>query len=176
MPDLNALAEYYRTLSDQGLLSLAGEDGFTDDAKQVLHQELARRGLSARDVKRTAAEDEHSNLREDAAERGGGYRMPGLQLFGKGYLNEADRKAHIQVRTKWFTISGIPLVPIASYRFKCTAISGKSSLTETELTVINRVRLSWAQVFTTWSKVAGVIIGAGVLIVGTAWILASWKH
>lgn len=176
MPDTNALAEYYQSLSDQGLLSLASEGGFTGEAREVLHQELARRNLKTGDVKRFAAETEHGNLREEATERGGGYRLPGLQLFGRSYLNEVDRKDNIQVRTKWFTISGIPLVPIASYRFKCAGSSGKGPLAEAALTVIDRVPLNWAQVFMTWFKTAALIVGVGLLIVGIGWIVATWKH
>jgi hypothetical protein len=119
---------------------------------------------------------QRSQLREEVTERGGGYRSLGLQFFGRRYLNKADRKANIQIRTKWFTMSGIPLIPIASYRFKCASSSGKSSHASTEQRVIDRVSLDWAQVFLTWSKTAILFIGIGLLIVGISLYLDRGRH
>lgn len=176
MPDANDLDNYYKTLTNNELLNLAREGGFTDEAEQVLRKELARRNLTTGDLKRHIAASERSNLRDEVTERGGGYRSLGLQFFGVDYLNEADRKANIRVRTKWFTMSGIPLIPIASYRFKCTTDSGKWSLRDAQHGVIDRIPLNWGQVFVTWVKVAIVAIGAGLLIVGVAWFLSQGGH
>jgi hypothetical protein len=132
----------------------------------VLCRELARRNLTPADVERYIAVSERSKLRDEVIERGGGYRSFGLQFFGGSYLNEADKKANIQLRTKWFTISGIPLIPISSYRFKCTSSSGKRFLTNTPQRVVDRVPLNWAQVFMTWIKTALLLIAAGLLMVG----------
>lgn len=118
MPDVKALQEYYRTLTDDELLNLKREGGLTEEASRVLRNELTRRKIAPGELKRYVGETERMILREEVQEKGGGYRLPGLQFFGKRYLNEADKKAEIQVRTKWFTLSGIPLVPIASYRFR----------------------------------------------------------
>ena len=169
MPDTNALDNYYKTLTDQELLNRGSQDGFTEEAEQVLRRELARRNLGSADIKRFIAASEHSKLRDEVTERGGGYRSLGLQLFGKSYLNDTDKKANIQVRTKWFTMSGIPLIPIASYRFKCTGSPGKQK-------VLDRVPLDWAHVFLTWIKAAILLIGAVLLVVGFYWYLDSGKH
>src|ERR1035438_8425409 len=128
MPDANPLDEYYKTLTDQELLNRAREVGFTDEAERVQRKELASRNLGHRDVKRYIALSERGKLRDEVIERGGGYRRLGLQFFGGTYLNEADKKANIQVRTKWFTISGVPLIPIASFRSKCKGDSSKRPL------------------------------------------------
>jgi hypothetical protein len=168
MPDTNAFQEYYQTLTDDQLLKLRSEGGFTEEAEQTLRSELGRRKLASADLKRYVAEIERTKLREEVEERGGGYRTPGLQLFGRRYLNEGDRETSIQVRTKWFTMSGIPLIPIASYRFKYTGNPGEGSRADTQQHVIGRVPLDWAQVFMTWCKTAILFIGAGLLIVGIA--------
>jgi hypothetical protein len=141
----------------------------------VLGKELARRNLGSGDLKRYVAETQRNKLREEVTERGGGYRSLGLQFFGGRYLNEADRRANIQVRTKWFTMSGIPLIPIASYRFKCTGISGESTHAS-EHRVIDRVSLDWPQVFITWIKTAILFVGAGLLIVGISWYMDHRRH
>lgn len=169
MQDANALNNYYRSLTDQELLNRGSQDGFTDKAEQVLRKELARRNLGTADIKRFIAASEHSKLRDEVIERGGGYRGFGLQFFGKSYLNETDKKANIQVRTKWFTMSGIPLFPIASYRFKCTGNPGKQK-------VLDRVPFNWAQISMTWIKASTLLVGAALLVIGFYWYLDRGKH
>lgn len=51
MRDEKALDAYYETLSDQKLLKLRAEGGFTEEAKQRLDKELARRGLTSDEAK-----------------------------------------------------------------------------------------------------------------------------
>lgn len=168
MPDTTALEKYYKTLTDQQLLNLGAKIGFTPQAEQVLRSELAQRHLGSGDVKKYVVATERSKLRDEVVERGGGYRSIGLQFFGISFLNEADRGAAIQVRTKWFTISGIPLIPVASYRFK----AGGPFPANTQRSVIDRVPIYWPQVLMTFVKAASLIIGAALLIVG----LAEWMR
>jgi hypothetical protein len=76
-------------------------------------------------------------------------RSLGFGLYSRIYLSEADREANIQVRTKFFVFA-IPLVPIASHRFKCSGKPGKWFQWNTDQHVLNRVPLLWRQVFITW--------------------------
>ena len=46
MPDTKAFDQHYRALSDEELLKLAAEGGFTAEAAQLLGKELARRNLT----------------------------------------------------------------------------------------------------------------------------------
>ncbi len=124
MPDAGALEKYYETLTDAQLLNLRTEGGFTEQAEQVLADELKRRNLRASDVKRYAV-PERIKLCEEVQEKGFAGRGPTLRFFGRRYLNEADKTANIQLRTKWFALGGIPIVPLASYRFKCTGTPSK---------------------------------------------------
>jgi hypothetical protein len=176
MPDSTALESYYKTLTDRELLNLRAEHGFTEEAEQVLGKELARRHLASSDVKKYVAAAERNNLRDEVVERGGGYRSIGLQFFGKSFLNESDRAANILVRTKWFTISGIPLIPIASYRFKSGKDSKSSSLPNAQRSVINRVPLNWTQVFMTFAKTALLLVGAVLLVVAISWLVGGARH
>ena len=170
MPDKTALETYYKTLTDDQLLQLRSEGGFTTDAESALSIELARRNLGSRDVTRFAAASERSKLRDEVAKRGGGYRRLGFDFFGKGFLNEADRSANIEVRTKWLTMSGIPIIPSASYRFKRAKESGSAFSTNTQRNVVSRVPLYWPQVFLTFAKTVAAVLGAALLTV----VLAEW--
>jgi len=169
MPGTIALAKYYETLTDAALLNLANEGGFTEEAQQVLAKELGRRNLGDGDLKRYVAQGERTKLREEAKEKGFRSRGPGLLFFGRRYLNDADRRANIQLRTKWFALGGIPLVPIASYRFKCTGSTGRWHLVDPDQRVIDRVPLNWTQVFLTWMKTAIFILIVCLLVVAFAW-------
>jgi hypothetical protein len=55
MPDAKAFDQHYRALSDEELLKLAAEGGFTAEAAQVLGEELARRNLTFDDARRRFA-------------------------------------------------------------------------------------------------------------------------
>jgi hypothetical protein len=176
MPNANELADYYRSLTDPELLHQVSEGGFTDEAEKVLSKELERRHLGRAEATRYAADSEKSKLRDEVVERGGGYRGLGMQFFGRAHLNEADERAGIQVRTKWFTISGIPLIPVASYRFRCAGVSGKRRGADLSHSVIDRVPLHWTQVFATWMKSLILLIGGILLVVGAYWLLDRGRH
>lgn len=49
MPDATELDKYYKALTDQELLNLKREGGFTAEAEQVLGEEMARRNLGVAD-------------------------------------------------------------------------------------------------------------------------------
>lgn len=168
MPDAGALTKYYETLTDAQLLNLRNEGGFTDEAEQVLANELRRRNLRASDVKRYAV-PERIKLRDETQEKGFAGRGPSLRFFGRRYLTEADRAANIQLRTKWFALGGIPVVPLASYRFKCTGTPGRWFWGDAEQRVIDRVALNWPQVFLTWAKTVAFILLVCLIAVGFLW-------
>ena len=142
MLDLDALAKHYKYLTDGELLSLKSEGGFSEEALPVLADELKRRNLRDGDLRRYAV-PERIKLREETREKGFRFRGPGLLFFGRTFLNEADKEANIQVRTKWFALGGIPLLPIASYRFKCTGDTGNWFHDDSTQRVVDRIPLNW---------------------------------
>jgi hypothetical protein len=169
MPDAEALAKYYETLTDTQLLNLRAEDGFTEQAEQVLTEELKRRSFKSSDVKRNTAHKNRINLRDEAQQKGFADYGPALLFFGNRCLNEADKAANIRLRTKWFALAGLPIVPLASYRFKCKGTPGEWLWGDTEQRVIDRVPLNWPQVFLSWAKTALVILAVFVLLAVFAW-------
>ena len=154
--DISALAKHYETLTDAKLLSLKSEGGLSEEALPVLADELKRRNLKDADLRHHAV-PERIKLREEATEKGFRFRGPGFLFFGRSYLNGTDKEANIQLRTKWFAMAGIPLVPIASYRFKCTGDTGQRA--------VGRVPLNWKQVRLTGMKTAIVVLGLALLFV-----------
>ena len=134
-----------------------------------------QRGMGSEDVGKYVAAAERSKTRDDVVERGGGDKRLGVQFFGRGFLNEVDKSTNIEVRTKLFTMSRIPVIPIAFYRFKYANESRSLFSTNTQRIVISQVPPWWPQVFLTSAETAPVIIGAGLLIVGLAewWVRAK---
>jgi hypothetical protein len=166
--DPNALAKYYETLSNSQLLNLKSEGGFTEEAERVLADELGRRNLDAGDLKRYKAQGERIKLREETTEKGYISRGTGLLFFGRRSLNGEDQKANIQVRTKWFALCWIPIVPIASYRFHCSEAHAWSSRNGMQR-VIDRVPLNWTQVLLTWLKMSIILVLLILLAAGISW-------
>jgi hypothetical protein len=174
--DAASLAKHYATLSDAEILNLKKEGGFTEEAARVLEQELLRRNLHEKAVKRHDAISERDLLREEAREKGFSGKGPGLLLFGSGYLSEKDRKANIQLRTKFFSLGGLPLIPIASYRFQCSGQGSRWSRwfpTSADQRVVSRVPLNWSQVGLIWLKTA--IFIACVTLVAIVWFHSHRK-
>ena len=151
-------AETYQHMSDGQVLQTARENGLLPEAKQYLQEEIRRRNLKSSDLTREV-EPHKTRLEKETKERW----LPlsrwrwGYGLYGHSYLNEADKEASIQFRTKFFVAAGIPLVPIASYRFKQTEEDDK---------VLDRIPIVWPQVFRVWMTtflwIAGTI--AAVLL------------
>jgi len=156
-------AKTYETMSDGQLLQAANEDGLVDEAKQALAVELQRRNLKRGDLSRHK-ESPRIRLRREATERNLSSRTgpTGFVFFGRHYLTAADKEANIQLRTKWIAIGGLPLIPLASYRFKCKQ-QGWRFFHWTDQAVVNRVPLNWDQVFLTWLKASPFYIGIATL-------------
>jgi len=124
MPDPKTFDQHYRALSDEELLKLAAEGGFTAEAEQVLGKELARRKLSFDEAKRHFAPEWLDKA--DAGALGvlslaNGERIT-AQIVG---LNEEGDRLSVQViPSEGFTRKGlrthrshryIPLHRIASF-------------------------------------------------------------
>jgi hypothetical protein len=174
MPSQAELAEHYRGLSDNELQRLSGGDGFTPEARQVLDHELCSRNLTAYTPPSQKAKPPRERLREDVKEktylRGRG--RTGLYLYGRRYLSAADKAADIQLRTKWFAVSGIPLVPLASFRFRCKQKSWWLFHWTVAETVVGRVPLDWTQVILTWLKT----LLSALLIFGVVFVYEWLRH
>jgi hypothetical protein len=162
-------ATEYQQMPDGQLLLLANEGDLVDEAHQALTEELRKRNLKKQDIVLPKKKTPHERLQEAAEEktiasgRGGN---TGFYFYGRHYLNEADKAADIQLRTKWFVLASIPLVPLASYRLKCKQKSFGWFRWYTEQQIVNRVALNWNQILLTWIKtfiVIAVFVAAMIL-------------
>ena len=164
---MNNWAETYKTFSDGQLENLAAGDGFTEEALQALHQELAHRGLTPAKLLKNKKHGARLTLRDQARERS--LRGTGLLFYGRRYQSETDRAANIQVRTKWITFAYIPLIPLATYRFKCSEQQSRFFGKDYEEKVLERVPLNSRQVGTTYLRafvvIASLISAFGLYIV-----------
>lgn len=162
-------ANTYENMSDGQLLQTANEGGLVDEAEQALANELRRRNLKKSDLVHHK-ESPRARLRHEATER----ELPlsrcggtGLFFFGRRYLCASDKDANIQLRTKWIALSWLPLIPLASYRFRCRR-QGWKFFHWTDQVVLNQVPLNWDQVFLTWVKASPFYIA--ILIFFCVWL------
>ena len=158
-------AKTYASMLDGQLLQAANEGGLVDEAKQALAEELRRRGLKKSDLIHHK-ESPRARLRKEAAEREfslSGYGGTGVLFFGRHYLNPMDKEANIQLRTKWIALCWLPLIPLASYRFKCKRQGWKFCYWTDQL-VLNQVPFNWDQVLLTWLKATPVYLSILALL------------
>lgn len=108
MPSTKALDEHYRALSDNELLKLAAGGGFTEEAEQVLSNELARRNLTFDEAKRHFAPEWLDKANAGALGvlvLQNGERLT-VQVVG---LNEHGDRLSVQViPAEGFTRKGLP--------------------------------------------------------------------
>jgi hypothetical protein len=162
-------AQTYENMSDGQLLQIANEGGLVDKAKQALADELHRRNLKKSDLIHHK-ELPRVRLRQEAREREfplSAYGGTGFFFFGRHYLTPADKESNIQLRTKWLAFSYLPLIPLASYRFKCKQ-KGWKLFHWTDQVVLNRVSLNWDQIFLTCLKASPVYVA--ILIFFCMWL------
>ena len=160
MPTSTEFLNTYQHMTDSQLLQVANEGGLVPEAQLALTEELHRRSLKKSDLPRHK-QSPRERLEGESQERWFPlvrYHSLGFGFYGRKYLNEADRHENIKVRTKFFVFT-LPLIPVASYRCKCTGDLNKWFQWNAQYHVLNRVPLNWDQVFLTWMKTAGWIIG-----------------
>jgi hypothetical protein len=154
METQSQLAATYENMSDGELLQISNEGGLMPEAKQALAGELHRRKLKASDLPqhKHKAKDQ---FKEETQERWfpfARYHSLGFGLYGRSYLSDADKEANIQTRTKFFVFA-IPLVPIASYRFKYPGAPKRWGWwNDSDAHALGRIPIVWSQVFMTWLK------------------------
>ena len=160
-------AETYQHMSDGQLLQTAREDGLLPEAKQALHEEIRRRSLKPEDQPHST-EPHKTRLEKETEERWFPLSWPrwGYGMYGRSYLDEDDRKSKVQLKTKFFVCAGIPLIPIASYRFKCEEDNDK---------VLNRLPIVWPQVFRVWLTTLLWIAGTIAVVFAYEWF-RDHKH
>jgi hypothetical protein len=157
--EINDFTATYQHMSDGQLLQTANEGGLIPEAHQALTEELHRRNLKSGDLPKYK-ESPRTRLKRESAQRElplSRYGGTGYFFFGRHYLTQADKEANIQLRTKWFSVSYLPIVPLASFRFKCKH-RGWRFFGWTDQVVVSNVPLNWNQVFLTWLKASPVYL------------------
>jgi hypothetical protein len=161
MPTHAEFLTTYQHMTDGQLLQVANEGDLIPEAQFALGEELRRRNLKNTDLPRHK-ETRHEKLEKETKERWfplARYRSLGFALYGRKFLNDIDRQQNVVVRTRFFVFI-IPLIPIASYRFKYSGDPRRWFQWKAEYHVLNRVPLNWDEVLFTWAKTAAWMLAA----------------
>jgi hypothetical protein len=153
-------------MTDDQLLQIASEGGLTDEAAVALHGEMASRKLSSQAVSSYEA-DQRANERKqvEKSNQSGVFR-----LFGRRLISQHNTTHRVEIRTKWFALRGIPVFPVASYRYSCQQKTiGKATARHERL--IDRVPLDWGQVLRT----AAITYGLMILTLTLLGFIAEWQ-
>jgi hypothetical protein len=159
-------AARYRNMTDDQLLQIASEGGLADGADLLLHSEMASRKLTPQSMSSYKTE-----LLECEREQTENANKSGLfRLFGRRLVSQEGIAQRVEVRTKWFAPRGIPVFPVASYRYaRKQKTMGKATVTHEAL--IGRVPLDWGQVLRTGAISYGLVILTFFLLV----VAAEWQ-
>jgi len=159
-------ATQYRDMTDDQLLQIASEGGLADEAAVALHADMASRKLAPDAL--SSYQADQLGLERKRTERSNQSGV--FRLFGRRFISQVNMKHHVEIRTKWFAPRGIPIFPVASYRYSCRRKAiGKATASSEKL--IDRVPLDWGQVFRTGAKTYGVAI----LVVTLLAVVAEWQ-
>jgi hypothetical protein len=150
-------AAQYRDMTDEQLLEIAGEGELVEEAQQALRVEMQNRKLTPEMVQSYHAEMQRYLLAQKAEIKHGLFSFSWIRLYGRMYLSDEDKAQGIQVRTKWFTMRGLPIFPIASYRYSCHEVT-TGQIRWKEEKVIDQVPLNWNQAIGTWVKSTGLLV------------------
>jgi hypothetical protein len=148
----------YANMNDEQIMHIANQGGLVEDAELALRKELNRRGLTVEKREAHIFRQKREKAEDHAKEKILPFSMGlGFTFYGRNYLSEKDKANDIQLRTKWFVISWIPIFPIASYRFSCNEKSAGFLRWNAEQKLVSRVPLNWTQVCSTWLKFLALI-------------------
>jgi len=160
-------ATQYRNMTDDQLLQIASEGGLIDEATVALQSEIASRKLTPKEISSYKA-DQLQYKREQVERANESFVF---RLFGRKVISQDDTTHRVVIRTKWFAPRGIPVFPVASYRYSWEQKTiGKATSTHERL--IDRVPLNWGQVIRTGAITYGLIILILTLIV----VVAEWQN
>jgi hypothetical protein len=157
MTEHTDFATEYRGMTDEQLLGIAGEGELVDEAQQALQIEMKNRKLTPEMVQSYHAETQRYLLAQKAEIKSELFSFSLFRLYGRAYLSEEDKAQGIQVRTKWLTLRGLPIIPVASYRYSCKDLT-TGQIQWREEKVIDQIPLNWNQAIRTWVKSTGLFV------------------
>ena len=159
----------YAAMSDDEILELAGQGGLRPDAEAILAEQLRVRNISS------SAVDAERHRQNRAALQARVGRNPyskrkgfGLQFRGKTFLSEEDERHGIQIKTRWFVMLWMSVVPLGSYRVKPVANGAKGyQLISKSYLIISKEPLNWEQVRSGWMVTASILL---VVVCAPYWL------
>ena len=162
---------HYQQLSDDEILNLARDiSDLTDEAKDALKLEIARRNLSSEDVQRYATE---TGILEDSENR----RRQKLlnptfsrnkEFFGRAnFVRDNGSGSQEYDATLWFVVFWFPLIPLGAYRVRRRGGWWRNFLIP-NIEVVAKLPLNWEQIFRTW-LIAVSFLFVSILILPHIW-------
>lgn len=165
MEGWDALAQQYRSMSDDELLRLAlAAEQLTPDAATVLKDELARRHIS--NAERLEAFRVEEQQAEEEEQKKAGKQLLlhpygiGRQRFGKaGSIYDAETQTERFTTTAFVLFFWIPVIPTGTF-----LVERKGRFFRRKTTILKKLPLDWEQVLKVW-------LAAAVSLLALIWVL-----
>jgi hypothetical protein len=166
------LRDRYAAMSDDQIVQLASESGLFPEAAQALNEERTKRALTEEDVADHVREVARRQLQMKAGNnvffRS---RGTGIAFRGKRFASQEDQRLGIQLRTRWFVLSWIPLFPLGTYRIRYSGPPPRFWHRNTTCDIVSQERLDWRMIFQVWSIAASVLL----LVCLTLWLFIQFR-
>ena len=158
--------ERYRKMSDDELLDVAKDAStLVPEAKDAIETELRNRKLSTGDIAEYAAESKRIKD-EQAKSRATPFQFRGFGTAFYGKRDFADDGSYTS--TRWFIASGLPLIPLGSYRFRPPMPNSFWSHLGWSDEVLGKTKLDVRQVFYVYGFFAVFVLNLWRLLRGTS--------
>jgi hypothetical protein len=151
--DFQSLAEEYRLKSDDEIMRLVlDQNQLTDEARQMLHAEMASRNISDEEMQNYRDADRHDEQKERLREMRRKINGRDRRWFGK-WDREYDPETKMErfTTTVFIMIFILPLIPVGTFR-----IRKKRSFFSSPV-AIEQLALNWEQVLTVWVIAAAML-------------------
>ena len=163
----------YQQMSDGALMRIAMDrDELTPEALAALEAQLAKRGLTAEDVRGFALSYRIAVDKDIKEHRTGRLTLPWtgsyVGYYGKRDLVKMHNREQFQT-TLWFCLFWIPLIPLGTYIVHRTTTTWLGLFDNVR--ALRKIPMDWEQVFKTWAVSALVL--AALYFFGP-WLLGWW--
>lgn len=156
--DTADFAAEYKTKPDEELLKIhLDEADLTEEARIALDAEMHVRRLDRSQTIADFKKEELARQRDESLSRPNIYdwrKIFGSRYGKSNYQYDAESGIETFTTTLFFVFSGLPLIPIGTYRIE------KKKGWRYDFKIVEKVPLDWEQVLRFW-----VLAGAGVLVV-----------
>jgi len=153
----------YAAMPDEEILRLASEGGLRPEAEVAFSEQVRLRRIMPEAIEAERRRQAHADLQIAVGTTPFiRVRGVGLRFREKTFRSKEDEEQGVSVRTRWFCMWYLPMIPFGSFRIRETAEVSRG------YEIMSREKLEWHHVRLGLRWTAAVFV---FLLLASAWIL-----